>query len=299
MDAKQPATSNWDIRVTLLGTGVPTPVMERFGPSTLVEAGGEALLFDAGRGALQRLFQLQPPVREVRSLFLTHLHSDHIVGLPDLWLTGWLNGRPETPLRVWGPYGTRAMMAHLDQAFQFDIRIRLYDDRTPPQGAVVLAEDITEGVVYQHNGLKVTAFEVDHSPVSPAFGYRIDYAGRSVVISGDTRFSEHLITCAYRADVLVHEVIVANMLRGPSPDNQKVNMIERVIAHHTTPEQAGEVFSRVQPRLAVYTHIIPVTATANDVIPPTRRTYTGPLEIGEDLMAINVGEEVTVQRVRR
>jgi ribonuclease Z len=292
MTSKQ--LNDWDIRVTLLGTGVPTPVMERFGPATLVEAGGEVLLFDTGRGVLQRLVQLQPPLHEVRRVFLTHLHSDHLVGLPDLWLTGWLNGRPQQPLRIWGPLGTKDMMAHLDQAFQFDIRIRLYDDRTPPQGVVVLAEDINEGVIYENNGVKVSAFEVDHAPIQPAFGYRIDYKGRSVVISGDTRFSEHLISCARGVDVIVHEVIVADMMRNRSSGNPEI--MERVIAHHTTPEQAGEIFTRVQPRLAVFTHIIPVNATANEIVPPTRKTYTGPLEVGEDLMVINIGDEVSVQR---
>ncbi len=294
MNNKDQSKDKCDIRLTLLGTGVPTPVIARFGPGILVEAGGENLLFDAGRGALLRLSQLQPPLREVRKVFLTHLHSDHIVGLPDLWLTGWLNGRPKEPLRVWGPRGTREMMAHLEQAFQFDIRIRLYDDQPPPEGIVVLAEDIIEGVVYEHNGIKVTAFEVDHFPIQPAFGYRIDYASRSVVISGDTRFSEHLISYAQGVDVIVHEVIVADMIRALSPGNP--DAMERVIAHHIPPEQAGEVFTRVQPRLAVFTHIIPVNATAEEIIPPTRKTYTGPLELGEDLMVINIGDEVTVVR---
>ncbi len=297
MTAERQTTGDYDIRVTLLGTGVPTPVMERFGPGTLVEAGGEILLFDAGRGVLQRLFQLQTPLKKLRTVFLTHLHSDHVVGLPDLWLTGWLSGRPEAPLRVWGPRGTKAMMTYLDLAFQYDIRIRLYDDRLPPEGVVVLAEDIAEGAVYEHNGVKVTAIEVDHAPIQPAFGYRIDYAGRAVVLSGDTRFSEHLIRHAQGTDVIVHEVLVADMMRARSSGNPE--SIEAVIAHHTTPEQAGEVFTRLQPKLAVYTHIIPVTATAKDVIPPTRRTYAGPLEVGEDLMVIDIGDKVTVHRSGR
>jgi ribonuclease Z len=294
MAAENPAQGPCDIRVTLLGTGVPTPVMERFGPSTLVEAGAEKLVFDAGRGVLQRLFQLKIPLKEVRALFLTHLHSDHVVGIPDLWLTGWLVGRPEVPLRVWGPMGTKTLMAHLEQAYQFDIRIRLYDDRPPPQGVVVLAEEITEGVVYEHNGVKVTAFEVDHSPIKPAFGYRIDYAGRAVVLSGDTRFSEHLIQWAQGVDVLVHEVIAADLFRARPHGNPE--RTERIITHHTTAEQAGVVFARVQPKLAVYSHIGPVTATANDLLPPTRKTYAGPLEVGEDLMVIEIGDTVTVRR---
>lgn len=287
-------SNNRSMRVTLLGTGVPTPIMGRFGPATLVEAGGEILLFDAGRGVLQRLYQLKTPLKDLRSLFLTHLHSDHIVGLPDFWLTGWLIGHPETPLRVWGPRGTQSMMAHLDAAFQFDIRIRLFDDRPPPEGVVVLAQDISEGLIYEHNGVKVTAIEVDHAPVQPAYGYRIDYTGRSVVISGDTRYSEHLAEYASGADLIIHEVIAADVMRARSSRNPEI--MERVIAHHTTPEQAGELFARVKPRLAVYSHIIPDTAAAADIISATRRAYAGPLEVGEDLMRIDIGEEVTVHR---
>src|ERR1700690_3092034 len=101
-----------NLKVTLLGTGNPRPVMSRFGPSILVEAGKQKLLFDCGRGATQRLYQLKIPFTEVTGLFLTHLHSDHTVGIPDLWLTGWVMGR-DTPLPVWGPKGTKAMMKHL------------------------------------------------------------------------------------------------------------------------------------------------------------------------------------------
>ena len=112
------------IRVTLLGTGCPPPVMNRFGPSTLVEAGEQKLLFDAGRGALQRLTQLKVRWQDVQGVFLTHLHSDHVVGFPDLWLTGWSVAPGRTvPLQVWGPRGTTNMMSHLEQAYEYDIRM--------------------------------------------------------------------------------------------------------------------------------------------------------------------------------
>ena len=196
-----------NLKVTLLGTGTPRPVMERFGPSILVEAGKEKLLFDCGRGATQRLYQLKVPFADLTALFLTHLHSDHIVGIPDFYLTGWIFGR-NTPLRVWGPTGTAEMMSHLEQAYQFDIHVRRdVDERLPAQGVVVVAKDIEQGVIYQNGDFKVTAFTVDHAPIKPAFGYRVDYAGHSVVLSGDTRYSENLIHFAQGADVLIHEVI--------------------------------------------------------------------------------------------
>ena len=285
------------IKVTLLGTGSPPPVMNRFGPSILVEAGGQTFLFDAGRGALQRLNQAKIRWQDVLGVFLTHLHSDHVVGFPDLWLTGWLVGPGRNiPLEVWGPRGTKSMMSHLEQAYEYDIRIRLYDDRASPDGVVILATDISEGVVYEKAGVKITAFEVDHTPIKPAFGYRIDFAGRSVVLSGDTRVSENLIRHAQGVDVLVHEVVSPETFQRAGTPLERTNS---VVAHHATPEQAGEVFSRTKPKLAVYSHMVLPTATENDLIPPTRKTYAGPLEVGEDLMTIEVGEKIEVRRPAR
>jgi ribonuclease Z len=282
------------IRVTLLGTGAPTPAMNRFGPSILIEAGAQKFLFDAGRGALQRLAQAKVRWEDVDGVFLTHLHSDHVVGFPDLWLTGWLVGPGrDRPLNVWGPRGTKKMMSLLEQAYEYDIRIRLYDDKASPDGVVILAEDIGEGVVFEKAGVKITAFEVDHRPVKPAFGYRVDYGGRSVVLSGDTRISENLVRYARGADVLIHEVIASDLFLQDGKPSERT---KSVVAHHTTPEQAGDVFTKVKPRLAVYSHIVPPAATEQDLIAPTRKTYSGPLEVGEDLMVVEVGDKIGVRR---
>lgn len=288
-----PALSQ-NLKVTLLGTGSPRPVMERFGPSILVEAGKERLLFDCGRGATQRLYQLKVPFADLTALFLTHLHSDHIVGIADLYLTGWIFGR-STPLRIWGPTGTMEMMSHLEQAYQFDIHVRRdVDEKLPAQGVVVVAQDIEQGVVYRNGDLKVTAFTVDHAPIKPAFGYRVDYAGHSLVLSGDTRYSENLIQFAQGADVLIHEVLDPEAYRASdqvySPEQK-----QKVISHHTTPEQAGAVFNRVKPKLAVYCHVVP--SAAPDLAAHTRKIYSGPLEVGEDLMNIEIGDEIEVHRV--
>jgi ribonuclease Z len=283
-----------DIKVTLLGTGCPAPVMNRFGSSSLVQAGGQNLLVDAGRGVLQRLTQVGIRWSDITGVLLTHLHSDHVVGFPDLFLTGWLvSPRRAAPLPVWGPSGTTMMTSHLTQAYQQDIQFRIANERMNQEGPLLQAVDIAEGVVFDRSGLRVTAFEVDHAPVRPAFGYRIEYAGRSVAFSGDTRVSENLIRHATGTDVLIHEVLVPAALQrmGVPPDRA-----HKVVDYHTTPEQAGTVFARTKPRLAVYSHICPPIATAQELLATTRRTYQGPLEFGEDLMVIEVGRRIEVRR---
>jgi ribonuclease Z len=282
------------IKVTLLGTGCPPAVMNRFGPSTLVEAGQFKFIVDAGRGSLQRLVALKIAWQSVQGVFLTHLHSDHVVGFPDLWLTGWLiaPGR-SVPLPVWGPNGTTRMMSHLREAYGEDIRVRVANDRASPDGVALRPHDIGEGLAFEQGGVRVSAFEVDHAPVKPALAYRFDFQGRSVVLSGDTRVSENLIRHAQGVDLLVHEVFVPETLSraGVPPERAR-----RIVDYHLTPEQAGGVFTRVKPRLAVYSHICMPTALDEEILPATRRTYSGPLEVGEDLMSIEVGEEINVRR---
>ena len=291
------------IRVTLLGTGTPSPRPDRFGPSILVEAGGQQLLFDCGRGVPIRLAQLHVPMGQLTAVFLTHLHSDHVVGLPDLWLTGWLAnpqfGHRTQPMRLYGPHGTAAMVSALRAAFAADLRIRQADEKLPPAGAEIATTEIDEGVVRDSGGVRVTAFTVDHGDdIKPAFGYRIEYGGRVVVLSGDTRPSENLVRFARNADLLVHEVAM-----GRAADLASSEAMRRVLAHHTTPEDAGRVFARVRPKLAVYSHIALLSydpakgqPTIDELVAATRTTWDGPLEIGEDLMRIDVGEQVTVHR---
>jgi ribonuclease Z len=279
-------------RVTLLGTGAPPPVLNRFGPSTLVEAGRQKFIFDAGRGAMQRLHQLGIPFADISGIFLTHHHSDHVVGFPDLWLTGWIGrpwGKRNVPLPVWGPEGTKEMMEYLPKAFAVDIRVRSHN--YPVEGVKLLPTEITEGTVFDQDGVKVTAFKVDHfAEKLPAYGYRIDYRGRSAVLSGDTTFNENLIEHARGADLIVHEVTAA-----AASTAENAAQLKRISANHTTPEQAAVVFSRAQPKLAVYNHLLLFgAAKADDLIPATRKNYAGPLLVGEDLMQIEIGERVEV-----
>jgi ribonuclease Z len=290
-----------DFKVTLLGTASPSPRPNRFGPSTLVQAGDQMLLFDAGRGVPIRMWQLKLPMGKLDALFITHFHSDHVSGIPDLWLTGWLSppfGRRTAPFRVIGPTGATSLMENLQKAYTLDVKIRIADEKLPPEGiAVDTREFDKDGVVYEKNGVRVIAFEVDHGDeIKPAYGYRVEYKGHAVTISGDTRFNQNVIKYGTGADLLIHEVGSAR------PELMTQAFAQRIIAHHTTPREVGTVFAQAKPKLGVYTHIVFLSSekipepTIDDLIAETRQTYDGPLEIGEDLMSFEIGDTVTVVR---
>ncbi|HSC26464.1 MAG TPA: MBL fold metallo-hydrolase, partial [Vicinamibacterales bacterium] len=243
------ATAQASIDVTLLGTGTPVPALDRFGPSTLVQAGDQTLVFDAGRGVMQRLAQAGVRYAEIDALFLTHFHSDHIVGLPDLWLTGWLTGLavgpagPRTrPLTVIGPRGTADLMRYLTLAYAFDLDIRTRADHLPREGSRFDVVEIDEGTVYEQHGVKVRAFAVKHGDIAPALGYRIEYAGRSVVLSGDTQYSERLLTAARGVDLLIHEVAGAAGAAAANP------AVQSILGHHTTADRAAALFAEARPK---------------------------------------------------
>jgi ribonuclease Z len=293
--------SNHDFRVTLLGTGVPTPRADRFGPSTLIEAGSRKLLIDAGRGTTIRLNQIGVPMGEIDALLLTHYHSDHTSGIPDLWLTGWLQShfaRRTTPFHVIGPTGAQTLMSGLEMAYRRDIEIRIADEQLPPEGVAVIVDEFDQdGVVFDQGGVRVLAFEVDHgAAITPAYGYRVEYDGRVAVISGDTRYNENVIRYGKGADLLIHEVAIVR------PELMLEPFIQRIMAHHTTAREAGMVFSRTRPKLAAFTHLVFLAsetvppASIADLIDETRQSYSGPLEVGEDLMSFLIEGEISVQR---
>ena len=300
--SEQPSAS--DFKVTLLGTSTPNPLPDRFGPSTLVEAGKERLVFDCGRGATIRLWQLKIPLGTVK-LFITHMHSDHTVGIPDLWLTGFAPlpyGLRNAPFEVWGPRGTVEMMSYLEKAYAADIENRReFIANFDPQQAAIAAKDIDEGIVFERNGVRVTAFRVKHANLKDAFGFRVDYRGHAVVISGDMAQNDNFIKYAQGADVVIHEVGVAR------PELLEKNPGVRLMlaTHHSSPEDAARDFARIKPKLAVYTHYtrprredIPEVSIA-EIIARTRAIYSGPLEAGEDLMRISIADSVTVERLRQ
>lgn len=291
------AASADPIKVTLLGTGVPTPRPTSFSASTLVEAGSEKLLFDLGRGSTMQLYKLKIPLGAITANFLTHLHSDHLVGLPDMWLTGWLAtpwASRRGPMKLYGPKGTVAMTENLTKAFAEDIRIRIDDEHLDPAAIAFSAREIEPGLVYDNNGVKVTAIEVDHGDkIKPSFGYVVEYGGHKVVLSGDTKYDERIASAAQGADLLIHEVAVIEpelLVRNP--------VYKDIQAHHTSPEEAGRIFAFAKPKLAVYSHIVFGTVKPTPDIPEdpliqrTRTTYQGRLLVGRDMMSFGIGDTV-------
>jgi ribonuclease Z len=287
-----------ELRLTFLGTGAPRPSFDRYGPSILVEAGDETLLVDASWGLRERLLQAGSfdLVTGIDHVVLTHLHYDHTIGLADLWLTGWLYGR-RTPLRIEGPIGTTAMIEATERAFQWDVDYRVLVG-VPRQGVAIEAKDISPGVVYERGGLSITAFEVEHMPIDlktrerldfpgQTLGYRIDYRGHSVVLSGDTRPSDNVVEQARGVDVLVHEVQV------PSPGaTPEANLANVSLSVHSEPAAVATIFERARPKLAVYSHIIPPDVTAEELRAAT--PYSGRLVVAHDLMMVTLGDEIVV-----
>ena len=299
--AAQPAQDSGDsIRLTFLGTGAPRPSRDRYGPSILVEAGRHKILVDAGPGMRERLFEAGgfDLITTVDHILVTHLHFDHTISIPGMWLSGWLYGR-KVPMHVYGPQGTEEMMRHFTAAYDWDIRYRKIVG-VHSQGAELLAQDVGPGVVFDRDGMKVTAFEVEHMPIDvetgellgldgQTIGFRIDYAGRSVLFSGDTRTTgESAINdVGQDVDVLIHEVQVP--AEGDSPEAKLANVSLSV---HSTPQQVAEVFSRTKPRLGVYSHIIPPDISAEELLAKTRPGYSGSMVVAHDLMTITIGDEI-------
>ncbi len=279
-----PAAAASEIKVTLLGTGTPLPSAEQFGPATLVEANGKRLLFDAGRGVVVRLHQASVGPDAIDAVFFTHLHSDHITGFPDLWLSGWQSGRKRR-LQVWGPDGTLGMMDGLRAAYQFDLNSRARPPESlPEEGAAIAAVEINPPQAIDLDGVRVSAFAVDHGPLKPALGYRVDFGGRSVVLSGDTRVSQSLINAAKGTDCLIH--CAWSVDPGVPP---------RALQFLTSAEEAGRVFQAVHPRLGVIYHYNREAGLAEQV----GRSYKGRFSIGHDLSVIRIGETITIEPHRK
>jgi ribonuclease Z len=283
-------------RVYLLGTGGPELTPERSGAATLIEVGGQLLLFDAGRGVVQRLYQARINPKRVTRIFLTHLHSDHIDGLPELWMTPWFLLGRSLPLDLHGPEGTRALVVGMRAMYAHDVASRA-NAFNPASALDIRVTETRGGVVQNEAGVRVTAIPVDHADGNPAFAYRIDHEGRSILLSGDTTYDPRLVAAARGVDLIVHNVVAFSPRLSALPEMQGV------LAKLTTPEQAARVFVEARPRLAIFSHIVkkelPGRAGDRLILNRTRKAgYSGPLAMGRDGMTIDIGDRIRIMPPR-
>jgi ribonuclease BN (tRNA processing enzyme) len=273
-------------QVILLGTGSPRPEPTRSGPATAIVVDDTAYLVDAGPGIVRRaaaafengVAALAPA--KLQMLFVTHLHSDHTVGYPDLIFTTWVQGR-RGPLRAYGPAGLEEMTKHILLAWQGDIEIRTQgmEHRSPVN---VEAHDVKPGEVYSDANIKVTAFPNAHGEWTSTFGYRFDAGGRTIVISGDTNPSPALIEQCRKCDVLIHEAYSEHYTPADMP-----NWLEYRAKYHTTTAQLAEIANKTQPGLLVMYHR-GVGSRGNEIsdeqyLAEVRRSYKGRVVVGHDL----------------
>jgi ribonuclease BN (tRNA processing enzyme) len=271
--------------VILLGTGTPYPDPKAGGPATAVTVGARVFLFDAGAGIERQMNAARLPVRggAVTAVFLTHLHSDHTLGLPDLILTSWVMGR-RAPLRIIGPVGTRAMTDHILEAWSEDIAVRTNGlEHEVPGGQRVDVHEVSGGAVYDSAGVRITAIPVLHGSWRHAFAYRIEANGKRILISGDTRPNPALERAARGLDILIHEAYSAAHLapeRRPGGESWPAYMR----SFHTSDAELGALAQRVRPRLLVLYHVLRMGAGDEELLAGVRAGgFLGHTVVGRDL----------------
>jgi len=285
-------------KLVLLGTGTPQPDPDRSGSASAVIVNGKAYLVDFGPGVVRRasaarldkgIAELDPV--NITTVFLTHLHSDHTAGYPDLILTPWAMGR-DRPLEVYGPAGLQNMTDHILKAYQEDIAIRRDgQENAPPEGIKISVHEIKAGVVFKDENVTVTAFPTKHGEWKSSFGYRFNTKDRSIVISGDTTPVEETVKACNGCDILLHEATTEKYLRKPMrPNSQGYDIKEYVSNYHTTTTQLAELAARAKPKLLILYHNTitlrpeqkPLASTPEDLIYEIR-TYKGKIAVGRDL----------------
>lgn len=288
------------LHVALCGAGSPLPDPLRSGPCTAVMAGERLYIVDAGGGASRTLSRLRIPQGAIDAILLTHFHSDHIDGLGELLMQRWANGTAVAPTPVIGPAGVEEVVRGFGLAYAPDegYRIAHHGEAVmPPAGAGAVARPFPppragEPVVVLDDGdLRITAFRVEHAPVEPAVGYRFDYAGRSVVISGDTSPSEEVRRQAAGVDLLVHEALAPHLValltegaREAGRDNL-VTITEDILDYHTTPVEAARIAAEAGVGFLLYNHIVPplpLTPLVDAFTEGVDAVYAGPFRVGRD-----------------
>jgi len=308
------------LHVALCGTGAPLPDPHRGGPCNVVIAGRHIFVVDSGESAAKHISLMGIPNGEIEAVFLTHFHSDHIDGLGPILLLRWTGDAATSPLPVYGPPGVDRVVAGFNAAYSLDSGYRTAHHGpaiAPPSGAGGVARGLTPPprgsngnvVVYQGDGLRVTAFSVDHGPVQPAVGYRFDYKGRSAVFSGDTAASAALVANARGADLLVHEGLQPDLVRLMTSaliaqhQAGTAQITRDILTYHTAPDVAAREAQAAGVHYLVFSHILPPLPFRSGYpafLGKARRNFDGPIIVGEDGMIFSLpvgGKGMTFDRL--
>ena len=291
------------LKIILLGTGTPRAFSGRAKSGVVVLAGEKAFLVDCGGGVVDQLIKAGVMPQRITDLFITHHHYDHNGGFFDLFISSWrthivpgevFEGRKQ-PLNVYGPDTTKDIIGKMRESFNFDVKLRISYNLSSDLGANINYFERNEGVVYEQNGVKITAFEVDHRPVYPALAYKFEYNGQSVVISGDTVPVEKMVLYSENADLLIHEAYNKewlNQLINENPDHKQA--LSNPAKYHTTTLEAAEIARNANVGHLVLTHHIPAptasTVAEAEYSKGMSNIYSGPITVGRDLMEFDLGE---------
>jgi ribonuclease Z len=272
-----------------LGTGTPGANPNRRGPSQVIESGGELVLIDCGATVAHRLVEAGYQRRPISHLAITHLHSDHITGLADLLWAGWVGRWWDKPPVIAGPPGTKDFVEYLIKAFAYDIAVRT---KTPggeglhKEWLIPEVQEVEDGWSASGSNWQLNAFRVDHVQVDEAFGFRMDSAAGSIVISGDTRRSENLIAKSQNVDILVHEVLRATPVELTDPF--LIARRDAVNNYHTLSTEVGKIATDAAAQHLVLSHLVIRDGGPPELINDVSPDYRGPLTVGEDLMTFEL-----------
>jgi ribonuclease Z len=275
------------LRLTLLGTGCPQVDPARMGPAALVRGSGRQILFDCGSGVTQRLVQAGTNGAAIDALFLTHLHSDHVVDFHQLLVSSWHQGRSR-PWKLFGPPGTIGFVERSAALWKPELDLRIAHEQRPNEsGLEVTVTEFADGQCFRGGGITVTAVKVNHDPFPEAYGFVVEQDHLRLVLSGDTVVWPPLIAAARGADLLLHEVFIRRELR-PDPDHRPQETIDRVASYHTLSAEVDRVAAEADVGLLVLTHFVPTRFDPDALVAEVRAHWGGPLVLGEDLMTFDL-----------
>lgn len=295
------------LHIVFCGTGSPLPSRDRGEACTLVIAGGRLFLFDAGEGAARTIGAMALPFDKLEGVWLTHLHSDHFNGLGNLALQRWAGTSASSPLPVFGPAGTPEVAEALTNAYRIDSTFRITHHGpkvVPPSGFGINGAAIVPGLVHDRDGVRITAFAVNHEPVSPAFGYRVEWKGKSVTITGDTAPFPGLARAAAGTDVLVSELLSPRMVRKlsetlrASGQPNRARIMSDIPGYHISPEAAADAAREAGAGLLAFTHIVPSVPSAMEpaLLGEAEARFEGPIWLMRDGDVISIGPGKPIRR---